>query len=737
MRLASALGVLVALLFAIAASVWLAGRGSFGGFDSDRLEPSGPGRSTASVTQRVAEQAQAAEDAGTPSPAGQILFGDLHVHTTISFDAFMLNLPLMGGEGAHPPADACDFARHCADLDFWSINDHASSIHPDDWNNTIAAIRACNARSGDADDPDMVSFLGWEWTQAGRTPKDHYGHKNVVLAHTGEGDIPTRPIAANAGGTAASPPSVWARGALALQGGRFHDLAWRWTSLGALPICPAGSVRELPDTCREVAPTPADLFGKLDDWGHDALVIPHGTTWGIYTPPGSAWDAQLLGPMHDPERQTLIEIYSGHGSAEVYRDWRAIEKDPAGNPSCPAERPEYLPMCERAAQLIEARCLEAGQNADACLDLAQQARSHALGAGVSVSATVPGSTGNAWLDAGQCRDCAQPAFLYRPMGSAQYLASLGAFRDGEPPRRFRLGFIASSDIHTARAGVGYKERRWQTDAGQRDVPNPGGIVGAFLRGDPEPAVPRSRSLAAAREVLSGLQLYESERTQSFLYTGGLVAVHAAGRNRDAIWSALENKHVYATSGPRILLWFDRVADGKRHPMGSELSTRDAPRFEVRAVGSFEQRPGCPLEALEALGPQRLEKLCRSDCYRPSDVRRPITRIEIVRIRPQIHPDEDPADLIDDPWQVLACAGEASGCRGTFVDTDFPAGRRDAVYYARVYEAPIATVNGDPLACERDARGRCLESQPCQRGEACLAPLEPRAWSSPIYVDWER
>ena len=737
MKLATALGVLVALLLGLVAVVWLAGQGIFGDFDSDALEPTGPARSPTSVTRRISDQRQAAAQAGAPSPAGQILFGDLHVHTTISFDAFMLNLPLMGGEGAHPPADACDFARHCAALDFWSINDHAANIHPDDWKNTITGIRECNARSGNRDDPDMVSFLGWEWTQAGRTPEEHFGHKNVVLAHTDDDRIPTRPIAASAGGTAASPPSVWARGALALQGARFHDLARRWTALSALPLCPSGPVRELPATCREVAPTPAALFRKLDDWGHDALVIPHGTSWGIYTPPGSSWDPQLVGPMHDPERQTLIEVYSGHGGSEAYREWRSIESDPAGNPACPAERDDYLPMCQRAAQLIESRCLDAGEGAEVCAERAQQARVHALGAGVSVSATVPGSTGRDWLDAGQCRDCAQPAFHYRPMGSAQYITSLGAFDNDGPPRRFRMGFIASSDIHTARSGVGYKEHRWQTDAGQRDVPNPGGIVGSFLRGDPEPAASRSRSLVEAREVLSGLQLYETERTQSFLYTGGLVAVHAAGRSRQAIWSALENKQVYGTSGPRILLWFDLVGDGGRHPMGSELSTRDAPTFQVRAVGSFEQQPGCPLEALEALGPERLEQLCRSDCYRPSDLRRAITRIEVVRIRPQVRPDEDPGELIDDPWQVLTCPAEAGGCSGTFVDTDFPAAERDAVYYARVYEAPLATVNGDPLSCLRDDRGRCIESQPCQRGQACRAELEPRAWSSPIYVDWDR
>ena len=92
-------------------------------------------------------------------------------------------------------------------------------------------------------------------------------------------------------------------------------------------------------------------------------MIPHGTSWGFYTPSGSDWKKQVTRAQHDPQRQTLIEVYSGHGASEEYRAWRSVDIQPDGSVTCPAPSEGYLPRCWQAGELIRERCLAEAGNA--------------------------------------------------------------------------------------------------------------------------------------------------------------------------------------------------------------------------------------------------------------------------------------------------------------------------------------------------------------------------------------
>jgi hypothetical protein len=717
-----------------------------GGAEPDPGTIQGAARPRASVessasAQREAEAALDGERERVAAPPKQILFGDLHVHTSYSWDGLLATLPLVGGEGAHPPADACDFARYCADLDFFALTDHAESLTPEQWELSKRSIRRCNEIAGDARDPDLVAFMGFEWSQAGLTPETHWGHRCVIYPETGDARLPARPI----GSREASERYArlgngmrWLRWGQPHRWSTYTPVAEHFEALAAGSICAEGvDTRQLPLDCREVAPTPRDLYEKLDQWGLEALAIPHGTAWGVYTPATARIDRHLDPQHYDPERQMLIEIMSGHGNSEEYRGWREFEIHEDGSRSCPEPSADYLPCCWRAGEIMRARC---GDLPEAeCERRVEEARRLALEAYTAPQQIFPDAEPEDWLDCGQCRDCFKPSYGYRPRESVQYAMALARedASDAEgAPRRFRYGFVASSDNHTARPGTGYKqlERGMMTDA----VGTPGLLLRGIIRLGRRMDDPRSPQPPRARPV--GV-LSADQRVQSFLYPGGLAALHARGRSRQAIWQALRRREVYGTSGPRILLWFELLNAGEgRAPMGSELALTETPRFEVRAVGDFVQRPGCPAWTGEGLAADRIGRLCRDECRHPGETRHAIAAIEVIRIRPQLAPGEPIGPLVEDPWRRFVCEPEAAGCIVRFEDADFVASGRDALYYVRALQEPTPAINGAPLRTEFDAAGAARATHPCSgpgSEDGCPAPVQERAWSSPIFVNQPR
>jgi hypothetical protein len=229
------------------------------------------------------------------------------------------------------------------------------------------------------------------------------------------------------------------------------------------------------------------------------------------------------------------------------------------------------------------------------------------------------------------------------------------------------------------------------------------------------------------------------RISSFLYTGGLVAAHSKSRNRQALWNSMDSREVYATSGDRILLWFDLINhnSGVIQPMGSEVDLENNPIFRVKAIGAQIQKPGCDLNT-NAKVSEVISQLCKGECFNPSDLRKIITSIEIVRIRPQSYSGEPIDPLIEDPWKTFNCEPSQEGCLVEFKDEQFLGSNREIVYYARAIQEPSQAINGNGFSCDKDENGLCTAVNLCgdEKGKEegdCLGEIKERAWSSPIFV----
>ncbi|MEQ1867287.1 MAG: DUF3604 domain-containing protein, partial [Micropepsaceae bacterium] len=711
LRLLGIIIVLALLLAGAGAVYWHGAREGWFGEERDAGVIQGKRIPDEVIAARKAANDAVAEEGSND----QILFGDLHVHTTFSADAFQFSLPMMGGLGVHPVADACDFARYCSALDFWSITDHAETVTPLRWQRTKDSIRACQKIAGDGPNPDLVSFIGFEWTQVGRLPAEHYGHKNVIFKDLDDDKVSARAIGAGGVASTALRSSMGIPPIIPLLDFKnrqtYFDFNKFMRLTQAVPECDAAAPSDkLSNACYESASTPGDLVRKLfDEQKLSPLIIPHGSSWGFYTPPGTTWDKALLAKER-PEHFRVVELYSGHGNSEEYRPWKEVNLNSDGNSAtCPQPTANFTPSCWRAGEIIRERCLKSGVSMSDCEKRATQARDDYANMGVAGHLAVGGETPEEWLDSGQCVDCFMPPFNHRAANSVQAGLATSVFDDPSgKATRFQWGFIGSSDNHRARPGTGYKavDRRKNTEAG--------GAISEGWRNRllPDQGTPDAQSKRMTRDELTtmaGFQLTEFERQSSFWLAGGLAAVHAKDRSREAIWDALQNREVYATSGPRILLWFHAVdAQGNKTQMGGRTTTDTAPTFEVHAAGAFKQKPGCPDFAKAGLDEKRIKTICSGECYNPSDERRMITRIEIVKIRPQSKAGEPLSDLIEDRYLTHQCKPNANGCTFTFTDPEYTKGKRDAIYYVKAIQEPEPTINAEPVKCERDGNGKCIK-----------------------------
>ena len=82
-------------------------------------------------------------------------------------------------------------------------------------------------------------------------------------------------------------------------------------------------------------------------------MIPHGTTWGLHVPYNTSWDNRLNNEGHDGSKQILLEIMSGHGNGEEFRDFAGVGINPDGTKFCPAPTEDFLPCCWQAGEMMK------------------------------------------------------------------------------------------------------------------------------------------------------------------------------------------------------------------------------------------------------------------------------------------------------------------------------------------------------------------------------------------------
>lgn len=212
--------------------------------------------------------------------------------------------------------------------------------------------------------------------------------------------------------------------------------------------------------------------------------------------------------------------------------------------------------------------------------------------------------------------------------------------------------------------------------------------------------------------------------------GGLVGLWAEENTRDALFDAMQRREAFATSGPRIRPrlhagWgiaedactrpdLEAHADAGGVPMGAVLEAPEgnaaSPRFLVSAAadpGTFDE-PGGLLERIQIVkgwvgDDGRLHQ-------RVVDVAGPV----------------DTSARVDEE----SCEPQGSGAQllcGTWIDPEYEPGEA-AVYYARVLENPSCRWHWrDCLALPEDERPAACEDETLRR------TIQERAWTSPVWI----
>lgn len=611
------------------------------------------------------------------NPLRNPYFGDLHVHTALSFDANRYGTRTRPRDAYRfargepldlPPYDADGNATRTLTLsrplDFAAVTDHAEFF---------AQVDICT----DPSSPGYESSTCTSYRDGDPSIPD-YGELTTLLVTPGATArvCRTSPELCAQRGTA-----VWQEVQDAAE--EFQDrtsscafttfVGYEWTgnpgavSLHRNVIFRGRSVPRLPTSYLD-APTPEALHARLEatclDTGTpcDLLSIPHN---------GNLGGGRMFVPVADDEApfdraaaerrarlEPLIEIYQHKGQSECLPPGLG---DPLGSADELCRFEMYHPNL----------CGAPGADPDDC-------------AGVCASGGI-----------GFLGGCVGPGDFAR---GALRNGLLEWARVGANPWEF--GFIGSTDTHISAAG-GVEEETYPGHAGENED---------------EP----TEQLALPPGALT------YGRTGS---PGGLAVIWAEENSREALFDAMRRRETYATSGPRIVARFfagwgypselcdatDQLARAYAEgvPMGGELGPRPADAAPVFFASALRDALGAPLQRIQIVKGWLEGGETRERVY-------------------EIAGDPDNGASVDE----ATCAPIGAGLDGlcaTWTDPDFDPSV-PAFWYARVLENP--TCRWSRRACLEEGVD-CAAIDATDPRWSCCDPdvartIQERAWTSPIW-----
>ncbi|MCX8072929.1 MAG: DUF3604 domain-containing protein [Candidatus Binatia bacterium] len=476
----------------------------------------------------------------------QVFFGDLHVHTANSFDAYTWDVRTSPADAyrfargtpiALPPLDAngqgTRLARIDRPLDFAAVTDHSEflgevSLCSTPGSPAYETLTCQNFRRGFAE--SQLDFGARLSVRRPQRAADVCGTDLQRCIQTA-GDVweRIRGAAAQAYEPCRFTTFIAYEYTNALAGSTLHRNVVFANDRVPPPVSvfeqstPQGLWRELERVCKQQIP------------GCDVIAIPHnsnestGRMFTVEYPGTSSFDQQREQAALRARMEPLVEIFQHKGSSE-----------------CFAGLPSVLGVPDEACNFEPRR---RDNNLEDC------------GEGVGQL----GATGRGCISK---RDYVRNVL---GMGLQEFL------RLGVNP--FAFGFIGSTDTHNGTPGR-VAEYEFQGHRGSAEA-TPSGLMGFDELGD----------------------------TPILFNPGGLAAVWAEENTREAIFAALKRKETFATSGSRIVVrlfagwslpdnWCDRadriaVGYAQGVPMGGDLRALPAPAGPPKLAIAAEYDPGTP------------------------------------------------------------------------------------------------------------------------------------------------